>query len=131
MTHSTLRTASLSTASLSRSTACVLGCCGPMLRLISLNATVPPLEREVLAQGMALEVVRHVDAAQAGMPLEPDAEHIERLALGPVGGTIDGNGRIQALVLAAVHGQPNPVRAREPAELVEDGGTVSTPPRPP
>src|SRR4030067_656459 len=108
MIGSTLRTTSLSTANLSRSTPCVLGCCGPMLRLISLNATVPPLEREVLAQGMALEVVRHVDAAQAGMPLEPDAEHIERLALGPVGGEIDGDGRIQAPVLADVPGQPGP-----------------------
>src|SRR4030066_409376 len=107
MMDSTLRTTSLSTASLSRSTPCVLGCCGPMLRSISLNATVPPLEREVLAQGMALEVVRHVDPAQSGVPLEPDAEHVERLALGPVGGAVNGNGRIQSFVLADVPGQPD------------------------
>src|SRR5512147_3127535 len=121
MMGSTLSTTSLSTASFSRSTPWVLGCWGPMLRPISLNATVPPPEREVFAQRMALELVRHVDAAQAGMAYEADAEHVKGLPLGPIGGAVDLDDRVEALVLPDLNGQPEPVRGREPEELVKDG----------
>src|SRR5512144_227437 len=42
-------------------------------------------ERVILAQRIALPVVRHQDAAQVRMPFEEDAEHVEDLPLAPVG----------------------------------------------
>src|SRR3546814_3127172 len=40
-------------------------------------------QREVLAQGMALEAIVGEDAAQIGMVREEDAEHVPHLALQP------------------------------------------------
>uniref|UniRef100_Q7R783 Uncharacterized protein n=1 Tax=Plasmodium yoelii yoelii TaxID=73239 RepID=Q7R783_PLAYO len=45
----------------------------------------------ILAQGMALPGRRHDEAAQVGMPVETDAEHVPDFALVPVGGGADGN----------------------------------------
>src|SRR4030042_2382112 len=104
MTGTTRRTTSLSTASFSRRTPWVLGCWGPMLRSISLNATVPPSKGEVLAKRMTFELVRHVDAAQAGVAFETDTEHVESFALGPIDGAVDGDGRIQSLVFTDANG---------------------------
>src|SRR3954464_9071796 len=42
------------------------------------------LHRVVLARGMPLPVVRHQDAAQVGMPVEVDPEHVVDFALAPV-----------------------------------------------
>src|SRR5579859_5192971 len=42
-------------------------------------------EREILAEGMAHEAVVGEDAAQVRMAVEHDAEHVEGLALEPVG----------------------------------------------
>src|SRR4051812_39512519 len=42
------------------------------------------LERIVLALRMPLPVIRHQDAAQVGMAVEHDPEHVEHLALEPV-----------------------------------------------
>src|SRR5437667_211044 len=102
-----------------RSTPCVDGCCGPMLRVMSSVASPPFTSRvtstsnpdnppilpsglqqafprrrdamvllrldEVLAQRMAGPVLWHEQAAEIGVPLEHDAEKVERLALLPVG----------------------------------------------
>src|SRR5512135_1762274 len=102
------RTISLSTASFSRRTPWVLGCCGPMLRPISLRATGPPGEREILAQGVALEIVRQVDPLKVRMAGEEDAEHVEGLALGPIGRRVDRHGGGQALPVPDLDGDPGP-----------------------
>src|SRR6185295_4503884 len=98
-----------------RSTPCVEGCCGPMLRVMSSVASpsrctstskpaspiVPsgfqqafPRCRdavvllrldEVLAQRVSRPVFRHEDAAEVGMAVEADAEEVEHLSLHPVG----------------------------------------------
>src|SRR5512141_434616 len=123
------RTTSLSTASFSRRTPCVLGCCGPMLRPISLTITGPPGEREVLAQRVALELVGQIDPAEVRVAFEADAEHVERLPLSPVRGGIDRDGRGQALPLPDVDGETRPGRAREPVEPVDDGEARASPVR--
>jgi hypothetical protein len=91
----------------------------------SFRRHVPPSKGEVLAKRMAFELVRHVDAAQAGMALETDTEHVEGFALGPISGAVDGNGRIKSLGFANVNGQPEPEEVGESAKLVEDGEALS------
>src|SRR5215471_21467152 len=103
-----LTTVSPSSSSTTRSTPCVEGCCGPMLRVMVSVRTVPDLlglergeigrghrppgrvvrerhflvaERRVLAQRPAFPVVGQEDPRQVGMPVEEDAVEIVRLAL--------------------------------------------------
>src|SRR5688500_12748594 len=55
-----------------------------------LRAAEAAAEREVLPQRIAfLVLLPHEDAAQVRMPLESDAEHVEALALEPVGALPD------------------------------------------
>src|SRR4051794_29325294 len=110
MTHSVPVTFSPSSFTMTRSTPCVDGCCGPMLRtssvesrkvwamglLSALNAEVflhPAVVHlnnvVVLAQRMALPLVGHENALQTGMVGKLDAEHVEDFALQPVGGEMD------------------------------------------
>src|SRR6187549_952405 len=102
-----------SSSSTSRSTPCVLGCCGPMLTVIvSLrsSATADPvtfdvgaelffshgewlvglrhlldLHRVILARGMAFPVFRHQQAPQVLVTGERNAEHVPHFALRPAG----------------------------------------------
>ena len=99
---------------ITRSTPCVDGCCGPMLRTSSVEsrnvdsgmcycaafdpqvllhpALVLLQNRVVLAQRVALPLVRHQDAAHVRVAGELDAEHVEHLALQPVGGQVHAGG---------------------------------------
>src|SRR5262249_5997237 len=100
-------TVSPSSTSSRRSTPCVDGCCGPSETVISVSesgsgfrsiaiedvsttislasiVSSVALDREVLAQRMALVIRRHQDPAQVGVAVEGDAEHVVHLALEPV-----------------------------------------------
>src|SRR5678815_3387741 len=106
-------TVSPSSSSTTRSTPCVDGCCGPMLRVMVSVRTVSHLlrlellqlgrglravrrvvrerdlfvaERGILAQRPAHPVLGQQDAGQVGVPGELDAVEVVGLALVPVGG---------------------------------------------
>ena len=51
----------------------------------SVDQRLASIDGVVLAQRVPLELLVHEDAAQVGMPVEADAEHVPDLALGPVG----------------------------------------------
>src|SRR5579864_1995992 len=120
--HSVPRTFSPSSLRMTRSTPWVEGCWGPMLRtnsvesknvesgiqtsLAAFDAQVflhPALvlleNTHLLAQRVALPFLGKEDAAHVGMPGEFDAEHIEHLALQPVGREMhaDGGFRLEAI----------------------------------
>src|SRR5262245_48270659 len=107
----TSETTSPSVRNTSRSTPCVLGCCGPMLTSISsvrtsnsitrgsskavamvfrylLSADAVIFQRHfiVFTQWMADPVFGAEDATQAGMAGEADAAQIKHFALVPIGG---------------------------------------------
>src|SRR5208283_3579934 len=105
MTQSVPRIFSPSSLRMTRSTPCVEGCCGPMLRTSSVESRkvsgmflLPALDPHVLlhparvllqdavilAQRVTLPVFRHQNAPQVRMAGEADAEHIEHLALQPI-----------------------------------------------
>src|ERR1700693_2143117 len=107
MTGSAFTTSSPSSSRITRSTPCVDGCCGPMLRtivcaapaavsIVVVIAQIPqrgsaiPLHWVIRAQRMSLPFVRHQDAPQIGMPFETDPEEVEIFALVPVGRGPDG-----------------------------------------
>src|SRR5450631_871732 len=70
--------------------------------------------RVVLAERMALEVLRHVEPAQVGVPLELDALEIIDVPLPPVGGAPDARHRIEGGVLfRKARAQPQAVVERE------------------
>src|SRR3972149_4929585 len=59
----------------------------PFRYLRVLREIVPlaaPLQRVILAQGVAFVILRHQDAAEVRVALEVHPVHVERLALGPV-----------------------------------------------
>src|SRR5271157_1856679 len=108
MTQSVPIIFSPSSLRMTRSTPCVEGCCGPMLRpnsvesrkvesgilasLAAFNAQVflhPALVLlnygVVLAQRIALPFLGHEDAPQIGVAGEFDAEHVEYFAFEPIG----------------------------------------------
>src|SRR5207342_304733 len=99
MTHSVPKTFSPSNLRMTRSTPCVEGCCGPMLRTNSvvsrkvesgiprslaafdsqvfLHPALVLLENSVVfAQGVALPLVGHQYAPHVGVACEFDAEHV-------------------------------------------------------
>src|SRR5687768_14883620 len=113
-----LSTVSPSSSMSRRSTPWVEGCCGPMFRIMvpesvrvsesmtMLSALLTTAhgtveldrlfsEREVFAQRVSFPVVGHQDAAQVGVAVEADAEHVVDLALGPVRGGPDVRDRWQ------------------------------------
>src|ERR1017187_3300685 len=115
MMHSVPRIFSPSSLRMTRSTPWVEGCCGPMLRtnsvesrkvesgilglLAAFNPQVfldPALvllkNGVVLAQRIALPFLGHQDAPQIGVAGELDAEHVEYLALQPIGRQVHAHG---------------------------------------
>src|ERR1041384_479911 len=108
MMHSVPSTFSPSSLRMTRSTPWVDGCCGPMFRTSSVESKNvasgigwslaafdtevflhPPVvlldDAVVLAQRIALPFFGHQDAPHVRMAGELDAEHVEDLALQPVG----------------------------------------------
>src|SRR5208283_1409520 len=67
----------------------------------------------VLAQGMSLPAVGQQNALHVRVSIEFDAEHIEDLALQPVGGRPDGNRTRQALAVEDLRFHANAFVARE------------------
>src|SRR6202011_5575766 len=118
-----------------RSTPCVDGCCGPMLRVIRclpissgvgcassmptlvlsscmaflfvLVAVLVAVHRIVLAQWMAFPIGRHHDAAQVGVIAETDSEHVESFALVPVRAAPDARYGVDFVVLSDTALQAN------------------------
>src|SRR5215813_5545468 len=106
MSGMALTTVSPSSVSSRRSTPCVEGCCGPNETVIKVSesgsgfrsieiedvgTTISfacilsvALDREILAQRMALVIHRHQYPAQIWMIVKSDAEHVIYLALQPV-----------------------------------------------
>src|SRR5712692_5847669 len=106
MMHSVPITFSPSSLRITRSTPCVEGCCGPILRtnsvesrnvvsgmdlLAAFDVQILPypslvlLDQAVfLAQREALPLLGEKDSAHVWMAFELDAEHVEDLALQPV-----------------------------------------------
>src|ERR1700730_16913997 len=108
MLHSVPSTFSPSSLRITRSTPCVEGCCGPMLRTNSvesrkvwsgipalltalyaqvfLNPSIVLLKNTVvLAQRVALPFFGQQNPRHVRMARELDAEHVEHFALQPVG----------------------------------------------
>src|SRR5919107_532662 len=78
-------------------------------------------QREVLAERVPLPVVGQEDAAQVRVTVEDDAEHVERLALVPVGRAPDGNdGRDVRVLLVQENFQAQAVEALRREEVVVD-----------
>jgi len=77
------------------------------------RALLPLLDRVVLAQGVALELVMAEDAAQVGMAGERHAEKVVDLALVPVGTAPQTGGRRHRLVLGHVDLHPQAVVVRQ------------------
>src|SRR6185369_14993055 len=111
MMHSVPSTFSPSSLRITRSTPCVDGCCGPMLRTSSvesknvasgikgslaafdiqvfLHPSIVLLENPVvLAQRISLPLCGQQDAAHVGVAGEFDAEHVEDFAFQPVRGEV-------------------------------------------
>src|SRR5262245_61684583 len=119
--HSVPITFSPSSFKITRSTPCVEGCCGPMLRtnsvesrnvvsgmylLTALDVQILPYPAIVLlnqavflAQREAFPLLGEENSAHVGVALELDAEHVEDLAFQPVRGGVDGGGggRLEAV----------------------------------
>src|SRR6476659_3500055 len=111
MMHSVPITFSPSSFRITRSTPCVDGCCGPILRtnsvesknvvsgmgsLAAFDVQILPdpalvlLDQAVLfSQRETLPLFGEKDAAHVGVALELDAEHVEDFALHPVCGGVD------------------------------------------
>src|SRR6058998_1921817 len=66
-----------------------------------------PVDRIVLPQGMAHELLVHEQPSQVRMRLEADAEHVPHLALEPVRDRPEGHGgRNAGIVLVHAHLEP-------------------------
>src|SRR5579884_1609737 len=88
-----------------------------------LGPAEPAGQREVFAERMALRVgLPHEDPPQVGMAAEPDAEHVEDLALEPVGALPDGHHRIHLELAARIelHLDPQVSAAPQRAQVVHD-----------
>ena len=71
-------------------------------------------QREILPQGMVRVAVPHEDPPEVGMPGEADAEHVESLALVPVGSVPERHHarHLGGGVVAAIGGHPDVFVAR-------------------
>src|SRR5580658_8991107 len=142
MTHSVPRIFSPSSLRITRSTPCVEGCCGPILRtnsvesknvasgipcsLAAFDLQVFPHPglvllnyRIVLSQRVSLPLFGEEDAPHVGMAGELDAEHVENFALQPVGASVDGDGGFRFVALGDVRFHANALVAREAVEDVD------------
>src|SRR5258708_9806479 len=137
-----------SSSIMTRSTPCVEGCCGPMLRVIRLRLTssgvgcasaIPTfvsssrmvhlfvliavlvaVHRVVLAQRVALPIGRHHDAAQVGVVGEADPEQIEGLTLIPVGAAPHARNGFDLVVLAQPALQADSLVLRDGMQKIDD-----------
>ena len=89
-------------------------------RRASLNCTGICADLVVLAQRVALPVLRHQDAGQVGVVGERDAEHVVHLALHRLGAGMDVEQRRQRRVVGS--GTWTRTRMRRPAVDVEEVG---------
>ena len=79
-----------------------------------------PHGREILAQGKMLELLGHVHPAQVGMPLERDAEHVERFTLVPVRRRPDAGDAVHdRRVRIDGHTQPHIPFVRQRVEVID------------
>ncbi len=130
-----------SSVATTRKVPCIAGCDGPMLivmrsnmssgssarrrlglRPVDLVLGQDPAPRRVvvLAQRVAAERLVGEDAPQVRMALEGEAEHVERLALEPVGRLPDaGQAGQPGVVLGHRHLEPQPLAARQRVEVVD------------
>src|SRR5436190_20073289 len=114
MMHSVPITFSPSSFKMTRSSPCVEGCCGPILRtnsvesrnvvsgmalLAALDVQILPYPALVLlnqavlfAQREALPLLGKQDTAHVGVAFELDAEHVEDLAFQPICSGMHGRG---------------------------------------
>src|SRR5664279_4824105 len=136
MMHSVPRIFSPSSLRMTRSTPCVEGCCGPMLRTNSvvsrkvwsgipsslaafdsqvlLHPALVLLENSVVfAQREALPLVGQQDAPHVGVPGEFDAEHIVDFAFQPVGGQMHAHRRLRLKPVGDEDLDAHPLVARE------------------
>src|SRR5580658_65833 len=143
MTHSVPRIFSPSSLRITRSTPCVEGCCGPMLRTSSVESKNvasgipcslaafdlqvlphPSLVllnyRIVLSERVSLPFFRQEDAPHIGMPGELDAEHVEDLPLQPIAAQVHGDGSLGLVALGDVRLDAEALVARETVEDVDD-----------
>src|ERR1039457_188024 len=142
MMHSVPSTFSPSSLRMTRSTPCVEGCCGPMLRTNSVESrkvesAIPRalsafdsqvfllpalvlLENSVVfAQWMPLPLVGHQDAPHVGVPREFDAEHIVDFALQPVRSQVDAHRRLRPIPFGDRDLDAHPFVAREAIQNVD------------
>ena len=80
-------------------------------------------QREVLAERMTDEAVVGQDPAQVRMPIEQDAEQVERFALEPIGGCphVDDGVDDRRLAFARVAAQTQAPVMRDRQQLIDDG----------
>src|ERR1035438_10246056 len=142
MTQSVPSTFSPSSLRITRSTPWVDGCCGPILSTSSvesrnvasgilmslaaldtevlLNPTVVLLKNAVtLAQRVPLPLLGHEDAAHIRMAFELDAEHVEDLALQPVGRQVYAHGGLRLEAFGNISLDPHPLVPREAVDHVD------------
>src|ERR1035441_7526436 len=147
MTQSVPSTFSPSSLRITRSTPWVEGCCGPILStnsvesrnvasgiLMSLaaldtevfpNPTVVLLKNTVIfAQRVPLPLLGHEDAAQIGVAFELDAEHVEDLALQPVGRQVHAHRGFQLEAFGNTSLDPHPFVPREAVDHVDHVETL-------
>src|SRR5579872_1356177 len=136
-----------SSSIITRSTPCVDGCCGPILRVIRLrrssssvgfasstptcasSSCMVPLfvlvtvlvavHRIIFAKRVAGPVGRHHDPAKVGMIGEADSKQIERLAFVPVRAAPDAGHGFDLGVLADAALQPQPLVTRNGMKQVD------------
>src|SRR5260370_21236808 len=136
MTHSVPKTFSPSSLRMTRSTPCVEGCCGPMLRTnsvesrkvesgiprslaafdsqIFLHPALVLLENSVVfAQRITLPLVRQQDAPHVRVPRKFDSEHIVDFALQPVRGQVDAHRRLRLIPVGNIDLDAHAFVARE------------------
>src|SRR5271166_736060 len=136
MSGTALTTFSPSSSRSTRSTPCVDGCCGPMLRTIvfvvptAVSTVVMgsqsaernlalALRRKITAERKTFKAIGQEDAAQIRMAGKLDAEEVKNLAFQPVGAGPDGFQRIHHGMLDADAGaQADTVAPRNGNQMI-------------
>src|ERR1035441_1444763 len=142
MTQSVPSTFSPSSLRMTRSTPWVDGCCGPILSTSSVESrnvasgilmSLAALDTEVfpnpsvvllkntviLAQRVPLPLLGHEDAAHIGVAFELDAEHVEDLALQPVGRQVHAHRGFQLEAFGNISLDPHALVPREAVDHVD------------
>src|SRR5215475_11134627 len=142
MMHSVPITFSPSSFRITRSTPCVDGCCGPILRTSSVEsrnvasgmdgllaafdiqifphpAIVLLNQAVLLTQRESLPLLGQQDTPHVGVPGELDTEHVEDLAFEPIGCGVHGGGGCGLHAVADGGLEPDPLIAGEAVEDIE------------